>query len=76
MSQPAKPKRSRGRPKKARPLTDQLNLRVERWMRKGVERYQAKYGEEKNLSEVSDAVRDMLKRVLKAEGLDKEEVEK
>lgn len=50
-------------------MTTQLNVRVDAEIREGIERYRAKYQDEYELRELSDAVRHMLKRVLREEGL-------
>lgn len=62
-------KRGRGRPKLRRPMAAQLNVRVDAHIREAIERYRAKYQDDHELRELSDAVRHMLKKVLRAEGL-------
>ena len=69
---PSKTKtRGPGRPPKPADerLGAQLNVRVDGVMRQAVEEYRKKYGTEYNLREMADAVRHMLGRVLKDEGL-------
>ena len=67
----AKPSRGPGRPLKPADerLEAQLNVRVDAVMRQAVEEYRKRYGAEYNLREMADAVRHMLGRVLKDEGL-------
>ncbi len=50
-------------------MTTQLNVRVDAEIREGIERYRAKYQDQFELRELSDAVRHMLKKVLRDEGL-------
>jgi hypothetical protein len=58
-----------GRPKAANPLSVPLHVRISEDVRAGIEAYQKKYGDVAELHELSDAVRHMLKRVLREEGL-------
>ena len=50
-------------------MSMQLNVRVERRIRAGIEAYRARYEYEYELRELSDAVRHILKKALRAEGL-------
>lgn len=61
--------KGRGRPKLARPMATQLNVRVDQEIRDGIEAYRTKYGSQFELRELSDAIRHMLKRVLREEGM-------
>jgi hypothetical protein len=62
-------KKKMGRPKSANPLSVALRVRITPEVRGGIEAYQKKYGGEAELHELSDAVRHMLKRVLREDGL-------
>ncbi len=50
-------------------MKSQLNVRVDDEMREAIDAYREKYGVEYNLREVSDAVRHMLGRTLRSEGM-------
>jgi len=50
-------------------MSTQLNVRVDARIRSGIEAYRAKYKDDYELREVSDAVRHILKKALRAEGL-------
>jgi hypothetical protein len=55
----------RGRPPSPSPKAIQLNVRVDAPIRSGVEAYRKKHG----FDDLSDAARDILKTVLRKEGL-------
>lgn len=62
-------KRGRGRPPKPDAMKSQINVRVDDEMRAGIDAYRTRYKGEHGLTEMADAVRHMLHRVLREEGL-------
>jgi hypothetical protein len=62
-------KKARGRPKVANPKSLQINVRIDPSLREAIEKYRTKYQDTAGLNELSDAVRHILKRVLKDEDL-------
>lgn len=69
-STPSKqPKKPRGRPAGGKTFGTQLSVRIDDDVRAGIEKYREKFKHQAELREISDAVRHMLKRVLREEGL-------
>jgi hypothetical protein len=62
-------KRGRGRPPKPDAMKQQINVRVDDELRAGIDAYRKKYHGQHNLPEMADAVRHMLRRILREEGL-------
>ena len=62
-------KSKRGRPPTTNPMNVKVNFRITPDLRSGIEAYQEKYRDQHELPEMSDAIRHMLKRVLREEGL-------
>jgi hypothetical protein len=50
-------------------MATQLNVRVDDKIRQGIEAYRVRYKDDYELRELSDAVRHILKKALRAEGL-------
>lgn len=66
-----KPAKRMGRPPKPADerLGAQINVRVDATMRQAIDGYRQRYAADHNLREMADAVRHMLGRVLREEGL-------